>query len=192
MPAHSLPLIVTSTPPVAGAVADPVVRRELALLAAAPVPLRHRVFAVRVTGNGLTVRLRGGPLVYFGDSLLPHAKWMPPPRSSRTRPRGAPAPSTYRFRRDRRRLLTTRRRRARAPAQRSPGALQRSRAAPQAPLQDDSQKTMIHSRVETSGLCNDACGTDDALTRTGPLHNVAFRRRRQTAQKPFMFGRGSI
>ena len=74
-PSRSLPLIVTSTPPVAGRIADSVVGRELALLAAAPAPLRHRVFAVRVTANGLTVRLRGGPLVYFGDSLLPHAKW---------------------------------------------------------------------------------------------------------------------
>ncbi len=30
---------------------------------------------MRVSTEGLTVRLRGGPLVYFGDALLVHAKW---------------------------------------------------------------------------------------------------------------------
>jgi len=74
-PSHSLPLITTASPPVGGRVTDSLVREELALLSAAPAPLRARVFAVRLTSAGLTVRLRGGPLVYFGDALLPHAKW---------------------------------------------------------------------------------------------------------------------
>jgi cell division protein FtsQ len=46
------------------------------LLGAAPAPLRVRV--VRVTsggGHGLTVKLRAGPQVYFGDSERVTAKW---------------------------------------------------------------------------------------------------------------------
>ena len=74
-PSHSLPLIRTDAAPQAGRVTDPVVREELALLAAAPPVLRAHVFAVRTSGEGLTVRLRGGPLIYFGGPLLPHAKW---------------------------------------------------------------------------------------------------------------------
>ena len=74
-PSHSLPLLATRSSPVGGRVTDSVVEEQLALLAAAPAPLRARVFAVRLSSGGLTVRLRGGPLVYFGDSLLPHAKW---------------------------------------------------------------------------------------------------------------------
>jgi cell division protein FtsQ len=74
-PPHSLPLIATKSPPVGGRVTNPVVREELALLTAAPAPLRSHVFAVRLSSGGLTVRLRGGPLIYFGDSQLPHAKW---------------------------------------------------------------------------------------------------------------------
>ncbi|MGD0198702.1 MAG: hypothetical protein ABSC56_12455 [Solirubrobacteraceae bacterium] len=74
-PSHSLPLVRAVDPPVAGRVTDSLDRAEIALLAAAPAVLRRQVFAVRQTSEGLTVRLRGGPLVYFGDSLLPHAKW---------------------------------------------------------------------------------------------------------------------
>jgi cell division septal protein FtsQ len=75
VPSHSLPLIAATSPPVEGRVSGSLVRDELALLTAAPPGLRAHVFAVRVANEGLTVRLRGGPLVYFGDALLVHAKW---------------------------------------------------------------------------------------------------------------------
>jgi len=75
VPAHSLPLIRSAVPPLGGRITDPLTRAELALLDAAPFPLRSHVFAVRSSSEGLTVRLRGGPLVYFGDALMLHAKW---------------------------------------------------------------------------------------------------------------------
>jgi cell division protein FtsQ len=76
MPApRSLPLIRSSTPPRGDRVTDSLTRLELALLAAAPRPLRREVYTVRQGAEGLTVRLRHGPLIYFGDATLPHAKW---------------------------------------------------------------------------------------------------------------------
>jgi cell division protein FtsQ len=75
VPSRLLPLIRTTSAPVSGRISDATVGAELALLAAAPAPLRSHVFAVRTSSEGLTVRLRAGPLVYFGDSLLLHAKW---------------------------------------------------------------------------------------------------------------------
>jgi cell division protein FtsQ len=51
---------------------------ELAMLGAAPRRLEH--FAARVFtspgGQGLTVAMRNGLLVYFGDAARPHAKWL--------------------------------------------------------------------------------------------------------------------
>lgn len=74
-PARSLPLLHSDVAPVGDRIADPVTLEELALLAAAPEPLLGHVYQVRVSGEGLTVRLRHGPLIYFGDAALPHAKW---------------------------------------------------------------------------------------------------------------------
>ena len=51
---------------------------ELAILGAEPRPLAR--FDVRVftgsKGEGLTVAMRNGLLVYFGDATRPHAKWL--------------------------------------------------------------------------------------------------------------------
>jgi cell division protein FtsQ len=71
----SLPLLRSSVAPRGDSVSDPLARAELALLAAAPAALRSHVYQVRISNEGLTVRLRHGPLIYFGDAALPHAKW---------------------------------------------------------------------------------------------------------------------
>jgi cell division septal protein FtsQ len=72
---RNLPLVRSASAPTGDRVSDPLTRAELALLAAAPQPLLDRVYAIRIGSEGLTVRLRGGPLIYFGDDALPHAKW---------------------------------------------------------------------------------------------------------------------
>jgi cell division septal protein FtsQ len=74
-PSRTLPLVRSSVAPRGERVRDPLAREELALLAAAPAPLRSHVYQVRLSNEGLTVRLRHGPLIYFGDDSLPHAKW---------------------------------------------------------------------------------------------------------------------
>jgi cell division protein FtsQ len=50
---------------------------ELTVLGAVPKPLQRYVTRVYTSsgGKGLTVAMRGGPLVYFGDAWRPHAKW---------------------------------------------------------------------------------------------------------------------
>jgi cell division protein FtsQ len=50
---------------------------ELTVLGAVPKPLQRYVTRVYTSsgGQGLTVAMRGGLLVYFGDAWRPHAKW---------------------------------------------------------------------------------------------------------------------
>jgi len=74
-PSRTLPLVRSSDAPDGDRVNDPLAREELALLAAAPKPLLHHVYQVRLSSEGLTVRLRHGPLIYFGDDALRQAKW---------------------------------------------------------------------------------------------------------------------
>ncbi|HEX3511144.1 MAG TPA: cell division protein FtsQ/DivIB [Solirubrobacteraceae bacterium] len=49
---------------------------ELAVLGAAPAALAGRVQSVYTGPRGLTVAMRNGLLVYFGDASRPHAKWL--------------------------------------------------------------------------------------------------------------------
>ena len=51
---------------------------ELAVLGAVPKPLQRYVTHVYTSpgGQGLTVAMRSGLLVYFGDAWRPHAKWL--------------------------------------------------------------------------------------------------------------------
>jgi cell division septal protein FtsQ len=72
---RSLPLIRSSESPRGERITDPLARTELALLAAAPQPLWRDVYTIRESSEGLTARLRHGPLIYFGNATLPHAKW---------------------------------------------------------------------------------------------------------------------
>jgi len=49
---------------------------ELTVLGAAPAPLARHIERVFTGAKGLTVAMRDGLLVYFGDDTLPHAKWL--------------------------------------------------------------------------------------------------------------------
>ena len=54
VPSRELPLVRSAAVPLDGAVADPLAREELAILAAAPAPLLARVYSVALGDNGLT------------------------------------------------------------------------------------------------------------------------------------------
>ncbi|MGN6373348.1 MAG: cell division protein FtsQ/DivIB [Solirubrobacteraceae bacterium] len=73
----SLPTLSGSFAPIPGQrVSDGSLRAELSVLGAAP-PVVARFIARAYEGpEGLTVAMRNGLLVYFGDSSRPHAKWV--------------------------------------------------------------------------------------------------------------------
>jgi cell division septal protein FtsQ len=73
----SLPTVAAVHAPMTGArVAGSQQRAALALLGAAPAALAGHVQSVYTGPRGLTAVMRNGLLVYFGDALLPHAKWL--------------------------------------------------------------------------------------------------------------------
>jgi cell division protein FtsQ len=74
-PSKALPLVRSTRSPLGDRVTYWLTRAELTVLAAAPRPLWRRVYSIREGSEGLTVRLRDGPLLYFGDDSLVHAKW---------------------------------------------------------------------------------------------------------------------
>ncbi len=49
---------------------------ELTVLGAAPAPLARHIERVFSAAKGITVAMRNGLLVYFGDASRPHAKWL--------------------------------------------------------------------------------------------------------------------
>jgi cell division protein FtsQ len=57
-------------------VQGPNVLAAVAVLGAAPAPLRRVVARVYTGPDGLTVAFRSGLLAYFGDGTRPHAKWL--------------------------------------------------------------------------------------------------------------------
>jgi cell division protein FtsQ len=77
-------LLSGSLPSVSGSVVTATGRRvggaslleELTVLGAAPALLAKHVERVFTGAKGLTVAMRGGLLVYFGDDAQPHAKWL--------------------------------------------------------------------------------------------------------------------
>jgi cell division protein FtsQ len=75
IPSRQLPLVRSPRAPVGGIVSDPLAREEIALLADAPAVLREHVYSIWLGSEGLTVQLRRGPRIYFGDDSSPHAKW---------------------------------------------------------------------------------------------------------------------
>jgi cell division protein FtsQ len=76
-PARALPVIAVRALPVGPRVADRTEANELAVLAAAPRPLRTRIAAInRSALHGIVVRLRSGPNLYFGDANEIQAKWI--------------------------------------------------------------------------------------------------------------------
>jgi cell division septal protein FtsQ len=58
-----------------GRVADPQTLDQLSVLGAAPAPLARRAARVSIGAAGITVAMRNGPTILFGDATRPHAKW---------------------------------------------------------------------------------------------------------------------
>lgn len=72
----SLPTVNGVSEPTPGAhVSEATVLADLAVLDAAPAPLLRFVARVFEGREGLTVSMRNGLLVYFGNDSRPHAKW---------------------------------------------------------------------------------------------------------------------
>jgi cell division protein FtsQ len=76
-PSRRLPVIAVRALPAGSRVTDPVQEQQLAVIAAAPRPLRARIAAVTQSGaHGVVVRLRSGPNLYFGAAAQLQAKWL--------------------------------------------------------------------------------------------------------------------
>jgi cell division protein FtsQ len=73
----SLPIVNGSVEPLAGKrLTEPATVAAVAVLGAAPAAFSRFVVRVYNGPEGLTVAMRNGLLVYFGDSTRPHAKWL--------------------------------------------------------------------------------------------------------------------
>ncbi len=73
----SLPSVAGSFVPAPGRrVGGASLRAALIVLGAAPAPLAKYVERAFTGAEGLTVAMRNGLLVYFGDASRPHAKWL--------------------------------------------------------------------------------------------------------------------
>jgi cell division protein FtsQ len=70
-----LPTFTSAELPSADQVRDPVSLASLEVLDIAPVALRRTIDRVGPGTGGLTVYLRNGPQLYFGDTTRLHAKW---------------------------------------------------------------------------------------------------------------------
>lgn len=70
-----LPVLPGAGLPTGRRITDPQTRQAVAVMAAAPIELRDRVARVGQGPAGLTIYLRQGPALYFGDRTRPHAKW---------------------------------------------------------------------------------------------------------------------
>ena len=71
----SVPTLPVTRLPTAMRVTDRTTLIELTVLDAAPALLRARVAQIGYGPRGLTITLRNGPRLFFGDTSLPHAKW---------------------------------------------------------------------------------------------------------------------
>ena len=73
----SLPSVSGSVEPAPGArLSEPAALAAVTVLGAAPAPLAGFVTRVYEGPEGLTVAMRSGLLVYFGNDTRPHAKWL--------------------------------------------------------------------------------------------------------------------
>jgi cell division protein FtsQ len=73
----SLPVVKGSVEPAPGAhLSEAAALAAVTVLGAAPAPLAPFLARVFDGPEGLTVAMRNGLLVYFGDSTRPHAKWL--------------------------------------------------------------------------------------------------------------------
>ncbi|HTB50422.1 MAG TPA: FtsQ-type POTRA domain-containing protein [Solirubrobacteraceae bacterium] len=73
----SLPTVSGAVEPSPGArLSEPAAQAAVTVLGAAPGPLARFVVRVYNGPEGLTVAMRSGLLVYFGNDTRPHAKWL--------------------------------------------------------------------------------------------------------------------
>jgi cell division protein FtsQ len=73
----SLPTLDVASEPAPGArVTSPALLESLAVLGAAPAPLAQLITSVTRGPRGLTVGMRNGLTIYFGNAYRPHAKWL--------------------------------------------------------------------------------------------------------------------
>jgi cell division protein FtsQ len=71
----ALPTVEVSAIPTSGSLEDATARRLVSALAAAPRQLRRLIARAYATAHGLRIRLRKGPLLYFGSPSRLAAKW---------------------------------------------------------------------------------------------------------------------
>jgi cell division protein FtsQ len=76
VPLPAITLAAGSAVPLGGHVENATARAELSVLGAAPRILLGWVSKVFVGPEGLTVAMRNGVAIYFGDAARPHAKWL--------------------------------------------------------------------------------------------------------------------
>jgi cell division protein FtsQ len=76
VPLPAIALAAGSWAPLGGHVENATARAELSVLGAAPRVLLGWVSRVFVGPEGLTVAMRNGLSIYFGDATRPHAKWL--------------------------------------------------------------------------------------------------------------------
>jgi cell division septal protein FtsQ len=69
------PVVLIANVPLGARITDPLSVDAIELLDVAPRALRARVATVTNGTHGLTVTLRAGPALYFGDTTRLHAKW---------------------------------------------------------------------------------------------------------------------
>jgi cell division protein FtsQ len=77
MLSSSLPTLSVANEPAAGArVSSPPLLESLAVLGAAPASLGRFITSVTQGPRGLTIGMRDGLSIYFGNAYRPHAKWI--------------------------------------------------------------------------------------------------------------------
>jgi cell division protein FtsQ len=76
VPLPAIALAAGSPAPLGGHVENATARAELSVLGAAPRVLLGWVSKVFIGTEGLTVAMRNGVSIYFGDATRPHAKWL--------------------------------------------------------------------------------------------------------------------
>lgn len=73
---RGVPLVPLRMPPTGSRVTGARESQALAVLGAAPKPLRSKIQRLRFTRDGIVVTLSKGPELRFGSAALPNAKWL--------------------------------------------------------------------------------------------------------------------
>lgn len=76
VPTDGLPVVAGAGAPAGRALPEGEARKLVAMLAAAPAPLRARSAQARLSDRGPAVELREGPVLLFGDTRRARAKWL--------------------------------------------------------------------------------------------------------------------